>query len=438
MKLLDKKWLKDIKILYIEDEDEVRKATIESLESIFSNIVSASNGEEALELFNSHGDFDILVTDINMPKMNGIELSKKIREIDSSFPITIITAHTESEFLLDAMNLNINGYTLKPVNLKKLILSIVQAVEGRMLRKELEELNSTLINQLKEKTYELNSILNSQKTMVVVLCNNYIHTVNKQFLEFVESNSLDEFNKNVIQSQDNIEQASDYYIIDNYNKISSLTKINSTYKKDIIVKINNSIFKVHITYYDFNGKHYVLTFADITALSKRADLLKYQAHHDNLTKLFNRQKFNEILARELNRNTRYNHDFIVAMFDIDLFKTINDSYGHDVGDVVLINLSQTVKNALRETDTLARWGGEEFMILLPETTLKDGMKIIEKLRKLVFKSDLSNEFKESITCSFGVTKYQKNDTFDTILKRVDVALYKAKNNGRNRVEEHIL
>jgi diguanylate cyclase (GGDEF)-like protein len=119
------------------------------------------------------------------------------------------------------------------------------------------------------------------------------------------------------------------------------------------------------------------------------------------------------------------------MFDIDFFKSVNDNHGHDAGDDVLKALAETVKNGIRKSDVLARWGGEEFLILLPETNLVNAIssaeKLIAEVRNLVF------EKCGSITVSIGVTEYRLNESPDSVLKRVDELVYNAKNDGRNRI-----
>ena len=119
------------------------------------------------------------------------------------------------------------------------------------------------------------------------------------------------------------------------------------------------------------------------------------------------------------------------MFDIDHFKRINDTYGHDIGDDVLVNLSELVKTCIRETDIFARWGGEEFMLLLPHTTMLNASKLAERIRAIIEKNNFPTV--GTITSSFGVTQYVNTDTAETFTKRVDRALYKAKETGRNRV-----
>jgi diguanylate cyclase (GGDEF)-like protein len=121
------------------------------------------------------------------------------------------------------------------------------------------------------------------------------------------------------------------------------------------------------------------------------------------------------------------------MFDIDHFKQINDTYGHDIGDVVLQNLSSTVLNNIRSTDILARWGGEEFMLFLPETTIDDAQHKIELLRHNIKITKLASQIENPITVSFGLTQLHFSDSKNSLLKRVDIALYNAKASGRDRL-----
>ncbi len=430
--------LKSIKVLYVEDELDIQKITSDVLRSVCKEVVCAENGLEALELFDSVGDFDIIVTDINMPKMDGISLIKKIREKDHSFPITITTAYTEVHFLQQSIDLGVNGYTLKPIDLKKLMKTIVKAAESRILRKSLEQLNSELLHKVKEQTFELNSILDSQDSLIAVSDGNGIHTINKRFLDFLGFSSLGELKSKIGSVCTIFIKEDGYYYSDNLEDMCCLSGIDSSSNTDVFVKMKNfkgiiSIFKLNISIYEYNGKHFILSLNDITALKSQSDLLQYQANHDSLTGIYNRQYFNDFLRKEINRATRYNHPFSIAMFDIDYFKNINDSYGHDIGDEVLKNLSNLVKKYLRDTDILARWGGEEFMIVLAETPINEGFAKIEQLRELINNTSLVPTLKDNVTVSFGITEFKEEDTKSELLKRVDIALYQAKNSGRNKV-----
>lgn len=152
---------------------------------------------------------------------------------------------------------------------------------------------------------------------------------------------------------------------------------------------------------------------------------------DALTHIYNRYFFNDALQNEINRANRYNSFFSLLMFDIDHFKQVNDVYGHDVGDQVLIKIVDIAASCLRGSDIFARIGGEEFMIILPQTTLESSIDIGERLRVSVQEYTFDNIGK--ITISLGVAQYRKEETFKEIVKRVDTALYDAKNNGRNRL-----
>lgn len=160
--------------------------------------------------------------------------------------------------------------------------------------------------------------------------------------------------------------------------------------------------------------------------------LEYQASIDPLTSIINRRKFNETLSYELKREERYKNGLSLIICDLDRFKNINDKFGHDGGDQALIAFTRLISNAIRKSDVFARWGGEEFVILLPGTELEEAMKIASKLRLITEASMIPHVGR--ITTSFGVSEFQSGDSEESLIKRADMALYKAKENGRNRVE----
>jgi polar amino acid transport system substrate-binding protein len=152
---------------------------------------------------------------------------------------------------------------------------------------------------------------------------------------------------------------------------------------------------------------------------------------DKLTNLYNRRKLDELLQNELNRCERFKHTFGVAILDIDHFKKVNDTFGHQEGDKVLIEISNILKTHIRKTDFVGRFGGEEFVIICPESQKEGIYNLIENIRV-----DISNHtFKEAekISASFGIAMLKEKDTSESLLKRADVALYEAKNSGRNKV-----
>lgn len=152
---------------------------------------------------------------------------------------------------------------------------------------------------------------------------------------------------------------------------------------------------------------------------------------DRLTGAWNRRHFEEEAAAEMTRVQRYGNHLSVVLFDIDHFKLINDRYGHLTGDQVLIEVTQRVARHLRAGDLLARWGGEEFLVMLPSCAAAEAMALAEKLRVLM----AAEPFREVgvVTSSFGVAEFRSDETLDDWLKRVDDALYAAKAAGRNCV-----
>ena len=178
---------------------------------------------------------------------------------------------------------------------------------------------------------------------------------------------------------------------------------------------------------DAVNQHHVETEERIHALKE----LEKLAETDPLTSVFNRRKFKEMLQYEMERNHRYQISLSLIMCDIDHFKRINDRFGHDVGDKALKAFSKKITDNIRDVDIFARWGGEEFMILMPNATAENANLVAEKLRKLIETTDIEDI--DFFTASFGVTGFKASDTIDSFIKRADDALYKAKEDGRNRV-----
>ena len=316
-----------LKVLYVEDNQATRESFLDLLSNFFTNIVIAIDGEEGFEKFQNE-NFDLIISDIRMPKLNGIEMSKKIREIDCTIPIIIATAHKENNLLLECIEVGVSAYLLKPINLKQLEKVVKQTCEKLYYMKKIEEYESSLEDLVRMRTKEL-----------------------------------------------------------------EITK------------------------------------------SKLEDM----ANKDPMTNLYNRRYFHDISETLLKISKREQLSFSMLMIDIDKFKNINDTYGHMIGDHVIQLLANIFQNLVRTSDIPIRFGGEEFIILLPNTDLKGATAIANKIRETIEKQKivLDNNAQNTITftVSIGVVEYSPmiHTDINKLLHRVDAALYEAKRNGRNRV-----
>jgi diguanylate cyclase (GGDEF)-like protein len=412
------------KILYVEDEDGVRKGFLKTLRRYAKEVYEASNGEEGLELYKLHNP-DIVVTDIKMPKMNGIDMSKEIKKINSKQSIIVTTAHSESNYLFEAIKLQLDGYILKPVDKKILKNKILDIVQYQEIKKEIKK-NINLMNEIANLQDNLLMVYDDSKNIIFL---------NQMFLDFFMINNKAEFiekyhticnlfvkHKDFYTCKDkDIYCSKDFENFSDDKRVVSLIDYRSMVTKAFLVNIKNIE----------SSKHKVYTFTEITTITTKKNEFEKKAFVDELTKISNRAKFNKILAQEIIDYKVTNDHLSIIFFDIDHFKKFNDTYGHQIGDNILTELALLVGVNLRDTDLFARWGGEEFVILLPKANINSAVMIAESKRKLIenhiFKDDLK------VTCSFGVTCMKNDDNQESFLKRVDEALYKAKESGRNCV-----
>lgn len=178
----------------------------------------------------------------------------------------------------------------------------------------------------------------------------------------------------------------------------------------------------------------VLTLTDLTEQKRIEERLRRLAARDALTDTLSRGRFFEAAREELARATRYGRPLALAMVDLDLFKSINDRYGHRAGDEVLRAIAGLMTRGLRGQDHIGRYGGEEFAILLPETTLEAAREVLERVRQAIAELRLAFDGREvAITVSVGVVAVQTGEPVETALARADAALYRAKAAGRNAV-----
>lgn len=171
------------------------------------------------------------------------------------------------------------------------------------------------------------------------------------------------------------------------------------------------------------------------ALEQANKTITQLMHTDPLTGLVNRRELDEALGREISKSIRHNLPLSAIMVDLDYFKKVNDTYGHEAGDEVLVKVAETILNTVRKEDIAARFGGEEFIVILPNTPLDSSINLANRIRVAIEKLNFTS-VATSITASFGVTEYKAKETHHHFIDRADKALYEAKETGRNRVAYH--
>jgi phosphate/phosphite/phosphonate ABC transporter binding protein len=296
------------------------------------------------------------------------------------------------------------------------------------------EVHALLENE-KELTRVLGTILDEQENFVILSDGKELRKINRPFLDFLGFSDMQTLKDEHLCVCDFFLQEEGYlYASEEYNWLMHALDEEGEAKVKMLNMLDDREHVFVLKTAPFSASMetlYIVTFTDITDFEEETNSLKQQAHTDGLTALANRLHFEQALHVALLRH-RLGHDvYSLVMFDIDHFKAVNDTYGHDAGDRVLKKISSVVAGSLRGGDLPARWGGEEFMILLHDANGQAAHAIAEKLRLKL--EALVHDEVGSVTCSFGVTELDSQDSEESVVKRVDEALYAAKNGGRNRV-----
>ena len=385
---------KQVMINLIKDETkitfEINKANIlnRSIE-ISPNLILLGGTEiDVAKLYKSSQDA------LKEQKETIISLNQKIE--DKNLELTTkINAIEEQKSLISSQTKNIKNYEDK-LNIQEKLLE----KQTNQLVEQRKELNNIYLSIQQEKEKLSNAVLEAtekEKTLAYL-----VSLQQEKQQEFEKAKKDLEFLNSQIE-----EQKSNLLIKENI--ISD--------QKNIIIILG--ILSVIIILLGLNG-------------IRQNILLKNISQIDTLSGLYNRRFMIQKIEEEILKYKRYKTSFSVLLIDIDFFKKINDSYGHDKGDFVIKKISTLMQQNTRNTDITARWGGEEFLILTPNCNLNSALILANSLKELIEKDDF--KIKEHVTISIGVSTFNENLKQEDLLKLADNALYKAKENGRNRVE----
>ncbi len=281
------------------------------------------------------------------------------------------------------------------------------------------------------------TLLDSQKDLILLSNGRQLFDANRAFLEFFGIESVEKFIRKHRCICDLFINTEEGYLQSEKDGLDWLQQIVRDPEKEHRTILHDRrsgedrIFSVTVSRFDRRDR-YVVTFRDVTSEEREKERFRSEALRDHLTGIFNKRAFEHYLEGRL-RDYRYYHNssIVIVMFDIDLFKEINDRYGHHWGDEILKKVCKIISERIRKSDFFARWGGDEFMIVMEGITADEARHLIEKLREEIAAYDFRLE--RRVSCSFGITALRDDDSIDTVLDRVDKALYDAKRGGRNRV-----
>ncbi len=468
------------KILVADDSPAIRSKLTEIFSDRGFQVIEATDGLDCIiKVFKHFPHFVIL--DVKMPKITGYQACRFIKNHPetSGIPVMLLTALDKPIDELWGYETGADLYRSKSGNLNKLVdevIKFIQKNEPTLSSKEIDITESDILSFLNEildnRLFELtliNDITNlSFKTNdineLITSCAQYLHKITNFYsigfaLEHEEqikvylyspfeygepvddlvTFSRDTFRKRGLYNVDFIYNVGLEAIPAAYNEQRELVFIDNFFEKQptesghvisggIFISVDKEDLK-QINRINFLLNTILLVIHNGMLYQKVLDLSMI----DELTSLFNRRKIMEILNTEIERSKRYGFDMSVIMADIDDFKHINDNYGHKTGDTVLKKISAILKNSVRKVDYVGRFGGEEFLIVSPQTTLENGIILAERIRRVIETVSIEG-LPRKVTISFGLSSLNKDKSLDKLISDADEALYDAKKAGKNCVK----
>lgn len=287
--------------------------------------------------------------------------------------------------------------------------------------------------KLKELSTKTRQILDTQDSIVIITDSKKLLDVNKRFLTFFDITQEEALSKKDYCICKNFIQKEYYFSSkdENANWVEDIMKLNQNERIVLMLDTHGIEHSFSVSISKYAQENFILTFNDITYTIEEQLKLKQKVLQDKLTGAYNREFFYQNINFLIQSCKNKGNKLGLLMFDIDHFKKINDTYGHNRGDEVLVKLSECVQNSIRTNDFFIRWGGEEFILLVCVKSNKESFKVAELLRHKIE----TLEFQEftQVTCSFGAIVINEMQDITENIERVDKALYKAKETGRNRV-----
>lgn len=467
------------KIVLADDSRSIRTKLSELLEKKGFETITSNDGIECIKKVFEHSP-SFVILDVKMPVMSGYQACRFLKNhpLTKNIPVMLLTALDQPIDELWGYEAGADYYKSKSLDVNILVNEIDKLIkESNYLPsfkgKEISEqeilsfLNDfldrrifemSMINEIAQLSYHINSIttviegcaktlskmldtyliafaIADEKNVKINVWTNYeygthIEEFNSYIKEILHDSGFEnlvfEYSLGKESVPGNYYDKREFLYVDPYETL--VEKELQTLRGGVFFCYNKENYD-SIKRISFILPHILLVINNSLLHKKILDM----SVTDELTSLYNRRKIMEILKMEIERSSRYGYDLALIIADIDFFKKVNDTYGHNMGDTVLKKVSMILRNSLRKVDYVGRFGGEEFIIVSPETSLQNAMLLAERIRK-IFNSFIIEGLNAPVTLSFGISVYTPGKDLDTLINEADTALYEAKNGGRNQIK----
>ena len=435
-------------IVCVDDEPTILRSLGEQLKRSFGqqyDIELVDSGIEAIavcaELIEEGINIAVVISDQIMPEMTGDRLLIELHSLYPNASKILLTGQANADAVGNLVNANaLYRYVAKPWDETDLILTVKEALKRYQQQEKLAEQNKVLQNvnqQLESAVALLRATLEATADGILVLDETgKVIDYNQKFLEIWEILTTELSREQILISI--INKLEKPYAIDLRERYVRPNLENYNY----LQLKNGKIVECHLQIERVQEEKIsqVWSFRDVTEQKKAQTIIQYQAFHDSLTNLPNRTLFDRELAKALDKASRENKKFAIMFVDLDRFKTINDSLGHTVGDLLLKNVVERLNKCIRKNDIVARWGGDEFTILLSEISCREDTTAIARRILEVLKPsfNLKGNYLH-VSSSIGIAVFPDDGTdAETLLKNADAALYWVKDKGRNNFQHYTL